>query len=88
MGINVSDARSAGYIYLLEKFELNTMPLWHTSAISLTGVHRSTVKDNFIEDIYPKKYWPGDTVGDHLEFALKYDGVNLSCLMQKNLHLK
>ena len=25
-------------------------------------------------------YWPGDSTGDHLEFALKYDGVNLGIL--------
>jgi hypothetical protein len=29
---------------------------------------------------YPSKYWPGDTLGDHLEFALKYDGTNLAIL--------
>lgn len=33
-----------------------------------------------VEEIYPSKYWPGDTLGDHLEFALKYDGTNLSIL--------
>jgi hypothetical protein len=30
--------------------------------------------------MYPAKYWPGDEVGDHLEFALKYDGTNLAIL--------
>ncbi|MCL7489699.1 MAG: Fic family protein [Desulfobulbaceae bacterium] len=33
-----------------------------------------------IEEFYPAKYWPGDTLGDHLEFALKYDGTNLAIL--------
>jgi len=33
-----------------------------------------------IEEVYPPKYWPGDTLGDHLEFALKYDGTNLAIL--------
>ena len=77
MEINISELRPAGYAYLLEKFELNTMPHWHTSAITTTGVHRSRVQGDFIEDIYSNKYWPGNEVGDHLEFALKYDGVNL-----------
>ena len=30
--------------------------------------------------MYPAKYWPGETLGDHLEFALKYDGTNLAIL--------
>jgi len=33
-----------------------------------------------IEEVYPPKYWPGNTLGDHLEFALKYDGTNLAIL--------
>ena len=33
-----------------------------------------------VESIYPSSYWPGDSAGDHLEFALKYDGVNLGIL--------
>jgi len=33
-----------------------------------------------VESIYPQSYWPGEGTGDHLEFALKYDGVNLGLL--------
>lgn len=33
-----------------------------------------------MEEIYPARYWPGDALGDHLEFALKYDGTNLAIL--------
>ncbi len=80
MKINVSQIRPAGYAYLLERLKLNTIPHWHTSSITTTGVHRSRVQGDFMEDIYPVKYWPGDNIGDHLEFALKYDGVNLSSL--------
>jgi len=32
------------------------------------------------EEVYPVRYWPGDATCDHLEFALKYDGVNLAIL--------
>jgi Fic family protein len=56
------------------------MPHWHTSFVSSTGTHRSKVQDGAIEDTYPVRYWPGDKVGDHLEFALKYDGVSLGLL--------
>lgn len=56
------------------------MPNWHLSLVTTTGVHRSKMQNGCIEEIYPVKYWPGDEVGDQLEFALKYDGVNLSAL--------
>jgi len=44
------------------------------------GTLRSTVQDGQVESVYPQSYWPGDGTGDHLEFALKYDGVNLGIL--------
>lgn len=80
MEINVLELRSAGYTYLLENLELTGMPHWHTSFVSSTGTHRSKVQDGAIEDTYPARYWPGETIGDHLEFALKYDGVSLGLL--------
>ena len=30
--------------------------------------------------VYPARYDPGDSTGDHLEFALKYEGINLEIL--------
>ncbi len=80
MVVNVSEARAAGYVYLLDKLGLTGMPHWHSSFVSSSGTHRSKVQDGRIDDIYPTKYWPGEKVGDHLEFALKYDGVNLGLL--------
>jgi Fic family protein len=80
MEIRGLEFRPAGYAYLLEKFGLTGMPHWHTSFVSSTGTHKSKVQDGTIEDIYPIRYWPGEKVGDHFEFALKYDGVNLGVL--------
>ena len=82
MDITTLKQRAAGYNYLLELLKLGVMPHWHVSYVSDTTNHHSHVKDGYVEDIYPKKYWPGDTIGDHLEFALKYDGVNLLYLNQ------
>ena len=82
MEINILESRPAGYAYLLDRFVLTGMPHWHTSFVSSSGTHRSEVKDGATCDIYPARYWPGETVGDHLEFALKYDGVNLGLLAQ------
>ena len=44
------------------------------------GTLRSTIQDGQVESVYPPPYWPGDRTGDHLEFALKYDGTNLGIL--------
>ena len=48
--------------------------------VTTSGIHRIDSIGGVIEEVYPSKYWPGDTLGDHLEFALKYDGTNLAIL--------
>ena len=80
MGIHVSDHRLAGYAYLLEKLAIVGIPNWHRSMVSTTGTHFSKIQDGFVDEVFRTQYWPGETVGDHLEFALKYDGVNLALL--------
>ena len=87
METNILEFRPAGYAYLLERFELTGMPHWHTSFVSSSGTHKSKVQDGATHDVYPTRYWPGDKVGDHLEFALKYDGVNLALLTQIFEHI-
>jgi len=82
MEINILESRPAGYAYLLDKFKLTGMPHWHTSFVSSSGTHRSKIRDGAVHDIYPTRYWPGEQVGNHLEFALKYDGVNMGLLAQ------
>lgn len=72
--------RAAGYTYLIERHGFSVLPNWHRSSVGLRGALRSTIKDGQVESVYPQSYWPGDTTGDHLEFALKYDGVNLNIL--------
>ncbi|WP_045221709.1 Fic family protein [Desulfonatronum thioautotrophicum] len=72
--------RPAGYAFLIEQYGLSALPNWHTSSVSPTGTLRSIVQDWRVESVYPQPYWPGDATGDHLEFALKYDGVNLGLL--------
>ncbi len=80
METNVSEIRPAGYAWLLSRFGLSAMPNWHSSFVTATGGRQHKVGGGHIEDIYPLQYWPGEEVGDHLEFALKYDGVSMSSL--------
>jgi hypothetical protein len=78
--LDTTQNRLAGYAFLIERHRLNVLPNWHTSSVSPTGTVRSTLQDEQVESVYPQSYWPGDRTGDHLEFALKYDGVNLGIL--------
>jgi hypothetical protein len=72
--------RLAGYTFLCDRYRLNVLPNWHRSSVSQTGTLRSTIQNGGVESVYPQSYWPGEGIGDHLEFALKYDGVNLGIL--------
>ena len=78
----ILEFRPAGYEYLRETLDIVGMPHWHSSFITSSGTHRSKILNGITEEIYPIQYWPGENIGDHLEFALKYDGVNLSLLAQ------
>jgi len=75
-----STHRLAGYTALIERYDLEVIPNWHRSLVTTSGVHRIDSSDGIIEEVYSPKYWPGDGLGDHLEFALKYDGTNLATL--------
>jgi len=77
---DASTNRLTGYAALIERYDLDVMPNWHRSLVTTSGIHRVETNRGVIEEIYPPKYWPGDKLGDHLEFALKYDGTNLAIL--------
>ncbi|MBI4565446.1 MAG: Fic family protein [Planctomycetes bacterium] len=72
--------RPAGYEALIARYELDVIPNWHRSFVAAGGLRRIKASSGVTEEIYPPKYWPGDSLGDHLEFALKYDGTNLAIL--------
>ncbi len=72
--------RPAGYQALIAKFQLGVIPNWHQSYVAPGNSHRVDTSTGITEETYPSSYWPGDGLGDHLEFALKYDGVNLANL--------
>lgn len=80
MIVNHILGREAGYQYFVDTYGLNVVPNWHISGVAKTGAHTSSIVDGKCHEIYPSKYWPGEGVGDQLEFALKYDGVNLAIL--------
>jgi hypothetical protein len=72
--------KPAGYAAIIQQYSLDVIPNWHRSLVTTSGIHRMDTTGGIIEETYPSKYWPGDGVSDHLEFALKYDGTNLAIL--------
>jgi hypothetical protein len=79
-GQKKASLKLAGYAALIERYSLAVIPNWHRSLVTTSGIQRIDSAGGVIEEIYPPKYWPGETLGDHLEFALKYDGTNLAIL--------
>lgn len=72
--------KPAGYARLIHQQGLATLQNCHESSIGTGGGHRIEAPNGAIREVYPPKYWPGEEFGDHLEFALKYDGTNLLIL--------
>jgi len=77
---NKSTDRLAGYAALIDQYHLDVISNWHRSLVTTSGIHKINSSRGVVEEVYPPKYWPGETLGDHLEFALKYDGTNLAIL--------
>lgn len=73
-------SRPAGYQALVARLGLNVIPNHHASRVADTNLRRIETSSGVTEETYPPTYWPGDSLGDHLEFALKYDGTNLAIL--------
>lgn len=74
------EARPAGYDALIRDLHLDVIPNWHHSSIATGNVRKVATSAGATEEVYPARYWPGQSIGDHLEFALKYDGTSLAIL--------
>ncbi|MBU1669978.1 MAG: Fic family protein [Actinobacteria bacterium] len=74
------ELRPAGYARLIDRYELEVISNWHVSYVTGRATRRITETRGKIQEIFPSSYWPGEGPGDHLEFALKYDGTNLGIL--------
>jgi len=69
--------KKAGYAALKDMYDLPDMP-HHVVSYIVSGA-RKTVDD---QEYYPPIYAPEDTLAGHLEFALKFEGVNLGLLSE------
>ena len=72
--------RPAGYAALIERYDLKVIPNWHESFIAKGSNREIESEGSRVRETYPASHWPGDSLGEHLEFTLKYDGTNLAIL--------
>lgn len=77
-GKDTSILKPAGYNAPVKQYDLDITPNRHKSFVAISEIHLIYSTEGLIEDVYPYRYWPGDTPGGHHGFALKYDGTNLA----------
>lgn len=70
--------RLAGLSALVHELSI-AAPIRRPSAVSEQHVHGSR-RPEAVWTIFDKRYWPGDTVADHLTFALRHDETDLLVL--------
>jgi len=69
-----------GYSRLIEAEALAVLPPRSLAFLATQGGRREIETDSRRSTIYPAQYDPGASIFDHLEFALKHEGVNLAVL--------
>ena len=70
-----------GYDFLIERYELRASPLKSCALIdsSIHGRQKQTKAGQGVE-IFEPSYQPTDTLVGHLQFALRYEGLNLQVI--------
>ncbi len=76
------DNTPIGYKAIQEKLQLNTLPHYRESYIATHGRGRVIIDNDHEIHIYPKSYAlkNAEDLFANLEFALKYDGINLEII--------
>ena len=69
-----------GYAWFAEKFQLDPIPHFVQSYTAEPGIRLTERDGNNVREIYPCSTYRLTTVFDHLEFALKREGLHLQLL--------
>jgi hypothetical protein len=72
--------KPAGYAKITQQQHLAVIPNSHESNITTGKASRIEAPDGEVREFFPAAYDPGDELAAQLEFALKYDGINLLIL--------
>ncbi len=72
---------NVGYCWLAESYHLPVIDLWQQCYIdsAVRGRQEQDISDLRIQ-LFESRYQPEDTLVGHLQFALRYEGVNLQLL--------
>jgi len=77
-----------GFTWLKDYFKLNTAPLSHESYIGGRSRIEVLARSNIVIETFTPNYFPAtNTPLDHVEFALKYDDLNLDLLKKVFGHI-
>jgi len=71
--------RPAGYLLLQQRHPAPCLPHFVQSFVG-QGARQTHTTPLKTEEVYPKAYWPGESDFEHLEFALKHEGLHLQFL--------
>lgn len=73
-----TDTRLAGWASLVQKFGVQA-PVRHPSVVS--GQHiKASRREERDWNVFDKRYWPGESFGDQLGFALRHEDIDLLVL--------
>jgi hypothetical protein len=79
--MNQSENGNLGYAWLVDQYQLPAMPLFQRARLESRVRGRETRSDGHESVLlFEPKYHPGEALADQLQFALKYEGVNLQVL--------
>jgi len=73
-----AEAKLVGWAWLVQSFGVRA-PVRCPSVVSDQHV-KASLREAGEWTIYDKRYWPGDTFGDHLAFALRHENLDLLVL--------
>src|SRR5438477_3643177 len=75
-----TDARLAGWALLAHAFDVRG-PVRRPSCVSEQHI-RGSQREEGRWKLFDRRYWPGDTFGDQLGFALRHEAIDLLILKQ------
>lgn len=74
------ESKPIGYSWLAEHFGIATLPYWRETRVLAKGARRWVERDSRQIEYLPAAQDPGEEVFDHLEFALRREGLHLELL--------